>query len=50
MRNNEVKGFSSEVNWKSLKIGPTSALTPAEKQKMKEDMGLGTDGEEAQDL
>ena len=50
MRNNEVKGFSSEVNWKSLKIGPASALTPAEKQKMKEDMGLGSDGEEAQDL
>ena len=50
MRNNEVKGFSSEVNWKSLKIGPASALTPSEKQKMKEDMGLGTDGEEAQDL
>ena len=50
MRNNEVKGFSSEVNWKSLKIGPASALTPTEKEKMKEDMGLGTEGEEAQDL
>ena len=50
MRNNEVKGFSSHVDWKSLRIGPNSALTPAEKTKMKEDMGLGTDGEEAQDL
>jgi hypothetical protein len=50
MRNNEVKGFSSEVNWKSLRIGPASALTPNEKEKMKEEMGLGTQGEEAQDI
>ena len=48
MRNNEVKGFSSEVDWRSLKIGPNSALTPAEKEKMREDMGLGIDGEETQ--
>ena len=50
MRNNEVKGFSSEVDWRSLKIGPNSALTPAEKEKMREDMGLGIDGEETQDI
>ncbi len=50
MRNNEVKGFSSEVDWKSLKIGPGSALTPAEKEKMRDEMGLGIDGEETQDI
>ena len=31
MRNNEVKGFTSAVNWSSLKIGPTSELTPKER-------------------
>ena len=50
MRNNEVKGFSSEVDWKSLKIGPATALTPTEKEKMKEQMYDGADGEEAQEL
>jgi replicative DNA helicase len=49
MRNNEVKGFSSEVDWKSLKIGPNSAITPAEKQKMREDMGMGDSDENAQE-
>ena len=50
MRNNEVKGFSSTVDWKSLKIGPTTAMTPTEKDKMREEMSSGADGEEAQDL
>ena len=50
MRNNEVKGFSSVVDWKSLKIGPATALTPDEKAKMREDMAAGSEGEEAQDL
>tara|TARA_B100000131_G_scaffold135440_1_gene132056 strand:- start:820 stop:2181 length:1362 start_codon:yes stop_codon:yes gene_type:complete len=50
MRNNEVKGFSSEVDWKSLKIGPGSALTPDEKAKMREEMSAGSPDEEAQDL
>lgn len=50
MRNNEVKGFSSTVDWKSLKIGPTTAMTPDEKAKLREEMSSGDDGEEAQDL
>ena len=50
MRNNEVKGFSSTVDWKSLKIGPTTAMTPTEKDKMREEMSSGADGEGAQDL
>ena len=50
MRNNEVKGFSSEVDWKSLKIGPASALTPDEKAKMREEMSAGSPDEEAQDI
>ena len=50
MRNNEVKGFSSTVDWKSLKIGPTTALTPDEKAKMREEMSSGSADEEAQDI
>jgi len=50
MRNNEVKGFSSEVDWKSLKIGPASAITPTEKEAMRESMGLGDSEEEAQEI
>ena len=50
MRNNEVKGFSSTVDWKSLKIGPTTAMTPDEKAKLREEMSSGDNGEEAQDL
>jgi replicative DNA helicase len=50
MRNNEVKGFSSEVDWKSLKIGPNAALTPDEKAKMREQMSAGSPEEEAQDI
>ena len=50
MRNNEVKGFSSEVDWRSLKIGPATALTPTEKENMRESMGLGDGEEEAQEI
>ena len=50
MRNNEVKGFSSSVDWKSLKIGPHTALTPDEKTQMREEMSAGEPGEEAQDI
>lgn len=50
MRNNEVKGFSSTVDWKSLKIGPTTAITPDEKAKLREEMSSGDNGEEAQDI
>ena len=49
MRNNEVEGFSSEMDWKSLKIGPKTMLTPLEKEKMREDMGMG-EGEEVQEI
>ena len=31
MRNNELKTFTSEVDWSSLKIGPKTALSPKEK-------------------
>ena len=50
MRNNEVKGFSSEVDWKSLKIGPNAALTPDEKANLREQMTAGSPEEEAQDI
>lgn len=32
MRNNEMRGFTSTVDWPSLKIGPETALTPKEKE------------------
>jgi replicative DNA helicase len=35
MRNNELKSFTSEVDWSSLKIGPNTALTPKEKEASK---------------
>ena len=50
MRNNEVKGFSSVVDWKSLKIGPHTALTPDEKTQMREEISAGDPDEEAQDI
>jgi hypothetical protein len=31
MRNGEVRGFTSAVDWKTLKIGPESAKNPADK-------------------
>jgi replicative DNA helicase len=50
MRNNEVKGFTSEMDWKSLKIGPNSAITPAEKEKMRKEMSIGSEDEDSQDI
>lgn len=32
MRNAEMKGFTSEVDWSTLKIGPATALTPKQKE------------------
>jgi len=32
MRNGEVKGFTSAIDWKTLKIGPESAKNPADKK------------------
>jgi hypothetical protein len=35
MRNNEEKGFTSEVDWATLKVGPNS-IAPPSKEKKKE--------------
>jgi len=38
--------FHSEIDWPSLKIGPKSAMNPAEKQKLKDEMENDEDAEE----
>lgn len=38
MRNDELIDFTSEVNWSTLKIGPRSAINPAEKKAIKQKM------------
>lgn len=38
MRSREMKSFTSAVDWGTLKIGPDSAMSPAEKKAIKEAM------------
>jgi hypothetical protein len=38
-RNAKVAGFTSEMDWNTLKVGPHTALDPDEKAEMKETMG-----------
>ena len=38
MRNGSMKGFTSEMDWDSLKIGPRTALSPTEKAELRKDM------------
>ena len=46
MRNGPMEDFSSEVDWKTLKVGPASTLTPKEKEAMKKQMASGEDVQE----
>jgi len=46
MRNGPIEDFSSEVDWKTLKVGPNSALTPKQKEAMKKSMASGEDVQE----
>ena len=42
-----MEDFTSEVDWKTLKVGPASALTPKQKESLKKSM---SSGEEVQEL
>ena len=47
-RNARVAGFTSEMNWSTLKVGPHTAMDPDEKAELKETMGKT--GEEVNDV
>ena len=46
MRNGPIADFSSEVDWKPLKVGPASTLTPKQKDAMKTEMASGENVQE----
>ena len=46
MRNGPMEDFTSEVDWKTLKVGPASALTPKQKEALKKSMSSGEDVQE----
>ena len=46
MRNGPIEDFSSEVDWRTLKVGPASTLTPKQKEAMKTEMASGEDVQE----
>ena len=41
MRSAHMRDFTSEMDWETLRIGPTSVLNPEERQEMKESMNTG---------
>lgn len=41
MRSAQMRDFTSEMDWETLRIGPTSVLNPEERQEMKESMSTG---------
>lgn len=43
MRSNEMKSFSSVVDWETLKIGPQSQINPKEREAMESSMKTGED-------
>lgn len=43
MRNNEMKDFTSVVNWNTLTIGPQSGVNPKEREEMEKSMKTGED-------
>ena len=43
MRSNEMRSFSSVVDWETLKIGPQSQINPKEKEAMESSMKTGED-------
>ena len=47
MRSNRMEGFTSAVDWETLKIGPQSVLNPKEREAVKESMATG---EEVDDI
>ena len=43
-----MEDFTSEVDWKTLKVGPNTAFTPKQKEAMKKAMSTGEDVQELQ--
>lgn len=41
MRSAQMRDFTSEMDWETLRIGPTSVMNPEERQEMKESMSTG---------
>jgi len=41
MRSAQMRDFTSEMDWETLRIGPTSVMNPEERQEMKESMNTG---------
>jgi replicative DNA helicase len=41
MRSAQMRDFTSEMDWETLRIGPTSVLNPEERQEMKESSNTG---------
>ena len=42
-----MEGFTSKMDWDTLKIGPESALNPKEKEEVKSNMATGEEIHEA---
>ena len=36
-----MRDFTSEMDWETLRIGPTSVMNPEDRQEMKESMSTG---------
>ena len=47
MRSARMEGFTSKMDWDTLKIGPESALNPKEKEEVKSNMATGEEIHEA---
>ena len=41
MRSAQMRDFTSEMDWETLRIGPRSVMNPEERQEMKESMATG---------
>jgi hypothetical protein len=41
MRSAQMRDFTSEMDWETLRIGPTSVMNPEDRQEMKESMTTG---------
>ena len=47
MRAARMEGFTSVMNWDTLKIGPDSTMNPSEKKELQDSMKTGEDIHEA---
>ena len=47
MRAAKMEGFTSTMDWDTLKIGPQSAMNPKEREAIKDSLSTGEDIHEA---